>query len=268
MNSYKLGFSNDKFSHLWKSLVGVWSPNLGIVSTDLRDSSGRNNYGTGVGSPTWSVDRFGPVVVFDGASQYVNVGTMRDFGSRVNRGISIELWLKSSITNAVMVPCGMMKTSSGLTSVILRINSSITSSLLAGGVRFAITDLDGPTVLSGGANFNTGITNGRIHQLVVTIKPDINTIAIYVDGVSQAITYQLQNTPNNFENWTQPFFIGANNGFGTPTQYFNGQIGHISMWNRVLRNNEVQQLYAQPLSVFNRSNIIEYQNTSNFFHMF
>ncbi len=55
---------------LWNGIVGLWSSTLGNTGNRIHDVSGRHNQGTNNGA-TWMPSEFGPVLDFDGSTQFV-----------------------------------------------------------------------------------------------------------------------------------------------------------------------------------------------------
>ena len=54
-------------------LIGSWKFDEGVGDT-AADSSGNNNLGALVGSPTWVDGRLGKALSFDGVDDYVEIG--------------------------------------------------------------------------------------------------------------------------------------------------------------------------------------------------
>ena len=252
---------------LWNKLAGAWIPSLGCTGSRLFDLSGRNNHGTGVGGPTWTTNKLGPTMVFNGSSQYVNVGTLGNFGSLLGYGLTIECWIKSSVTNTNMCLFGTQKDSASKMSLSLRVNSGeYSGSVSAGGMRFVFTD-NFPRLLISYVSSNTGITNGNAHHLAVRVSPSSNTIEIYLDGNPLSVVNSYAQTPATFESYSQPLYFGAMNLYGTASQFFNGQISCARLWNRVLSPSQIRELYTDPLGMFRiRSDINNINN--NFLQMF
>ena len=87
------------------------------------------------------------------------------------------------------------------------------------------------------------------HNVVVTIDTPNNIMVLYVDGVSYNPIYNTSNNTivNNFNNLinsccNSSITIGRNNG-GTGGAAFNGKIDDIGIWNRVLTQQEITNLY-------------------------
>jgi hypothetical protein len=105
------------------------------------------------------------------------------------------------------------------TMIDIKLNSNEVEQLSIGNVAITIRD-DDAKYIGGATTQNTNITNGNRHYLVVTTKTDINTITVYVDGISYNIYYGFQQTPTNFKNAEYAIPLGARNNRGTIERFF------------------------------------------------
>lgn len=237
----------DRAHPLAKDLTGFWGMNEGCGSSII-DASGRENTGRLVGA-RFAANQRGSCLAFNGSSDYVDVGTLGHFGSSIGKGVTISAWLQSSVTTSVMAVCGTARTEAGTSAIVLRLNARHDATLFTGGIRLAIADAS-TRFLIAGVNTNTGVTNGKPHHVCATASPLTNTINTYVDGVSRPIVYAYQQSPIAFDNFTYALSLGAFHQAGTISQFFNGHLGHVAIFSRVLSASEVAQLYREPFCMF------------------
>ncbi len=253
--SYHSGFARSAAESdapdLWRSLWGAWVPMLGNTGQTLFDHAGRRFHGTCVNGPAWAVGQHGWMMEFNGSSQYVNLGTLGDFGSSQYRGVTLDAWLQTNYTagfQAVMRT--VHEVASGYRALSMVLNRRATGELDPGVIAIVSTDMNKYLTGSSQYGVNTGVCNGNIHHLAATVWPPANAIQVYLDGKSLPTTMALTQSPNNYVNYVYPLFLGAGNHAGTPAFYFNGKIGLARVWNRVLTLEEIRGLYADPLGMF------------------
>ena len=180
-------------------------------------------------------------VDFDGTDDYIDVGTMGNFGQEMDTNIStFSCWVKSSNTDSLMTVLGTFNdgTNTGLQIVL---NSNSNDVINAGYIKIFIRDEDN-TNLCGAVLSNTGITDGSWHNLVVIIDAANNVIKVYIDNVSKTLNYTFQETPNNMANFAYNLWIGSDNNRGASRNEFDGIINEIAIWNTELTMTEISIL--------------------------
>jgi len=225
--------------------VAHWpcSETAGVVAADV---FGVNN-ATLVDSPTLNVQP-GPInrgpggwVSLNGSSQYLNLGTLGTLGANLANGLTIECWLKSSVTNASMTVFGVVGAS--LKPFIkLAVNTDYNGLVAAGHIRVACFDLSGG-VIEESVLSDTGITNGAAHHLVATIYPSTKTTKIFADGVQATSSSAPFGTLTTWANFPVAPCWGCQNNNGTFQQFFNGQIAQAALYNYVLAADRVKAHY-------------------------
>src|SRR3989344_3708351 len=199
-------------------LVGSWHLD-DISGTNVTDSSSNGNNGVSSVSSNIVAGKFGNARSFNGSSQKVTIST----NIVLNPGTSnwtVATWVKTTATAKDIVSKG------GTTDYYrMRVDS-------AGKARFLIN--------FGGASAEaistTSINNGAWHYLV-GIRDASNSVKIYVDGELQGQgTCSCAGT--NLTNTNSLFFASR----GT-TDYFNGTIDEVKIYNRSLLSTEIQDLY-------------------------
>lgn len=90
------------------------------------------------------------------------------------------------------------------------------------------------------------------HHVVATYDTGSvsNTPSIYVDAVSQAITVNTTPIGTMLADDTN-FWIGNRN---DNLRNWDGRIAYLRLWNRILNQTEVQELYENPFRIYRRSN--------------
>jgi len=132
--------------------------------------------------------------------------------------LTFSAWIKSDVNNRLMNVFGFLNDGEN-TMIDIKLNSNEVEQLSIGNVAITIRD-DDAKYIGGATTQNTNITNGNRHYLVVTTKTDINTITVYVDGISYNIYYGFQQTPTNFKNAEYAIPLGARNNRGTIERFF------------------------------------------------
>ena len=173
--------------------------------------------------------------VFDGVNEYVSIphNEIIDF-ERTNQ-FSISFWIKRNntpVTNQVIIGKYSGVAVRGYLIWFYTANSDK--------IQFDL--------LNSGANRlsvygNTSITNtSKWYHIVTTYTGNSSPsgVKIYVDGVSETITTGTNTLTNTIKGTNIPFTI-ANNSDGA--FYINAFIDEVSIWNIVLSEEEVKQLY-------------------------
>ena len=238
------GVPIDRSHPLAQGLVGKWALAEG-GGKSLSDVSGNERTGYLSGC-AWEPSSRGKSLAFNGSSDYVNLGTLGNFGSKLAKGLTVETWVSTTAT-ALEDVIGTYA-GSNTDALVLRFNQFI-----SGGLVFLIFDhagnrVVGRTYTAGGADLG-GWNDGKFHHVVATLTMP-NTVAIYVDGVPQNVNYYAQDPLSSFVNYTYPLVIGALNNVGTMANWFAGKVTGVSIYDRPLRRDEVRLLYGQPYGMF------------------
>lgn len=92
---------------------------------------------------------------------------------------------------------------------------------------------------------NKIIEAGKFYHFAVIFCVDDKALKIYVNGNIQCIRYVIPKTSSDNLN----LLIGANYKNNKPSNFFNGNIQNIRIWNKALTTYEIQQwMYNQPIS--------------------
>ena len=188
-----------------------WSFDEGS-GTVAADSSGNSHNATLVNSPTWVSGKLGSALQLNGTNQYASFTSIP-----LSSDFTLSTWFKQTSG------CGMI------------IGNDQNAAILGyeqycGGFWLGS---DGGTMVSW-----PGVipSNGSWHNAILTANRTTNLAELWIDGVSQG-------TKNiSGFNWTSsnnaPQYIGKNY-----SKYFAGSIDDVRIYNRVLTNQEVSDLY-------------------------
>jgi hypothetical protein len=187
--------------------------------------------------------QIGGALDFDGDGDYVDVGTMGNFGSSIDN-VTISAWVKSNVTNAPMSVLGTVNIISGigLTQVRVTLNQNAGGDTQPGYISLFTRDED-LRRLSGSVNTNTGITDGNWHNVVVIFCKSSNTIAMYLDSLEKTITYYRRESPTNYGNFNRNLYIGACHVDIGMIYPFDGSIDDFRIYDTALTGTEVFMLY-------------------------
>ncbi len=240
-------------------LSALWKFDEGS-GTSAIDSSGNNNTGT-ISNGSYStnvvmiprtaagtrqlVRNFVSCLSFNGTTAYVDVGTYGNLGSTLSSPFSLSCWINTTqITQASIV--GTLNTG---TNTLFQVNINFRASDGTAVNQFLSVQYRNE---SNSKNIRAGNTNayqfnnGMWHHLVFTVEPVAQTSTLYVDGVSQAVTVAAGSAPfNGSANFEFPLTMGARNNRNTIDNFFTGRLDEIHLYNIVLFQAQVSQLYYQ-----------------------
>jgi hypothetical protein len=199
------------------SLVGWWKLDEGSGTTAV-DWSGHDNSGTFVGEPQWVAGQDGDALEFDG-DDWIDCGSTADLD--ITDAISIACWVN---------PAGL----SGDNAFAGR-NGAYAIKASSDHLRFTtpgILDHDG---------FNTILQTNTWQHVAVTFQPDQNNgLVFYLNGLeTERMTSSVLNSGSG------PFLIGNNQW----SQFYEGMIDDVRVYNKVLTADEIQQAMRGDTSV-------------------
>jgi hypothetical protein len=209
-------------SLLARDLVCYYPMNEGCGAR-LLDLSGKNNNGTfgaAAAAPLWTHGKFGPALTFDGGD-YIALGSQVTFSGP----FSISLWIYATAWDAVYRAC-IAYNGSGTYPKILQD---------VGAVNFyvrAVTSTDATVPLP---------SAGSWHHIVLTRDVANKCDLIINGGVANRLFADAAQAGNS--TWGKI-------GHCTGTQYWNGGIDNVGMWNRALSITEIAQLYRYSFAMF------------------
>jgi hypothetical protein len=199
--------------------IAAWWPG----DRSARDIIGGNN-GTLVGGVTFGPGVSGPAFSFNG-SNYVSVPTSPSLNPTSQ--VSLEAWVNPGSTNTSEAGIA------GTWDDVSGNNRTYFLWLLNGVPNFYVshTGTDYPSAVAA-----TPLQPGHWYHLVGTF--DGTNIRIYVNGSLAGTTF----SPGSIHTNSQPFYIGRTD-TGGATNFFNGQIDEVAVFNRALSPAEIQWIY-------------------------
>ena len=196
-------------------LVGWWPFN-----GNANDESGNGNHGT-VNGATLTSDRNSSnnaAYSFNGSTSYIAVLPSSSNSSVINE-ITISCWIYSNDGNAYSVS----KTNQSLGDYRIVVTSTNYAALLVNGVEYVFNNVSLPT--------------NQWYHLAVT-KSSSLTSTIYINGIplNNAYTniYPQRNPTTNIEFGRDPMGL---------TEFHDGKLDDIGIWNRALTSQEISNLY-------------------------
>jgi hypothetical protein len=248
INIWNRALTESEITELYNSGNGSQYISGDFYKPTTSDSLYLNN-GTAVGGLTYVPGKVGTAFNFNGTDAYVNMGDVMNVGLS---SWSYGMWF--NVNNISSTRILFSKTLSGENTG--RIRCSVTT---GGVIRFAFAptntastdDIDIQTT-------NTISLNTWYH--VVFVLDRTNNMKIYLNGVLQSVTVSvaannlIPYSGVNFNN-INPFRIGSATGADntSPTGLFSGQIDAFNVWDRVLTQSEITELY-------NSGNGVQYSN--------
>ncbi len=177
------------------------------------DKSGTGINGTLEGGAKWTSGKFGSAIYFDGVDDRVNMGDVTTFDSQT--GLSVSLWTKiSTLATARRL---VSKWTAAQSTFMISLDDTNSDELI-----MAVSDGTHYDVFS---TTNADLVANRWYHIEMTWTD--TTRAIYVNGVSMALTTTLNQAITGTNNSTEPLQIG-DSGETTP---FNGFIDEVKIYN-------------------------------------
>ena len=199
-------------------LVGSWHFGEGS-GTSTADSSGNNNAGT-VSGASWTSGKYGSAMQFDGVNDYVDAGNASSLNTAK---ITISAWIKPNTDGTYLSITGR-GTGNAQVDQNHHLFSRSDTNKLAFYARDAVWIYSDGTVASGSWSH-------------VAVTYDGTNVIFYINGQASGIrpaSYSsLVSVTNNLR-------IGRQ---GDSTNYFNGTIDEVQIYNRALSASEISALY-------------------------
>ena len=209
-------------------LVGCWLFNEG-GGEKVFDLSGNNNVGTLEADAHWVPGEHGSALSFDGDGDFVNCGTSLSLG--VTTGLTLLMYLKPANLDDTIFPCARGFNYADKLGMCMQ-NSATTDNYLL----WLGSGTDRQSLYTDAYSIKTDW-----QQVVYTW--DGTTIRAYIDGVKQLGTTAFSG-PIVYDNTLMMIGKGY---FGA---YFNGEIGHVMIWDHGLSEADVIHLHREPFCMF------------------
>jgi hypothetical protein len=231
-------------SNLQNGLVGYW-PFCG----NANDESGNGNNGT-VNGATLTEDRFGVADAaydFDGVDDLIDIGNASSINS-ISLDFSISYWinLNSPSTNSMVIA----SFASGLGGAGWRFHSAIRGDSVDS--RFMRSD-----IINWEINTTPQSSIVQNQWLNIVVVRNDNIFQTYINN-DLASTKQVSGIEINSPTVEALTKIGVN--WPSSTEYLNGMVDDIGIWNRALTPEEVQQLYTLNACTFTIYDTVTIEN--------
>jgi prepilin-type N-terminal cleavage/methylation domain-containing protein len=238
-----LQFSKHLENVLGANLVGRWILDEG-TGTVAKDSSGWNNNGALVNTPTWrcanddsndTPSGEGCSLNFNGSNQYVNVGNNTSLDPKTG-SYTVSVWIKTTLEQSP----------SSSAEIVWRYHPGwLLREESTGRIRFFLYDGTRDSSILSTQSFN----DGKWHHLVAIRNKNTNKIELYVDAAPAALA--VADTTIDLTS-SQNFYIARYfNG-----QYFNGLIDEVVVYNTALTATQIQSQYRVGLDGLLAKNLI------------
>ena len=217
-----------RYPWCWDGIVGLWLPYVGIQGSRLFDWSGHHNHGTLTNmdpATDWVTSRYGYTLDFDGTNDYVDVPSAAGLDG------SGTIFVRFMTRNA-----------------------ATTQEIYRDEVQAGNDELLHIRVTGGDINFRgydnaayqftltCGISSDTWYAVVGTFKA--NDARLYLNAQERA-----SDTSVNMQAFPNHDYLDIGRHGRDNKDFFNGIIGQVAIWNRVLSAQEVALLYANPYAL-------------------
>jgi hypothetical protein len=249
-------FSFDVFSQQANSTVldmRLAADNYDSATKTFTDRSGNNNDGVSANSAVFETGRYGSVdgaMSFDGSSDYVQINSSDAFTTGADGSFTFSAWVKSSdySTKQIIISRANPCSNEGAFTIFIvnnRVYLSFYSNLEPGEVAHYST--------------NTVLENGNFYNIVWTKTWGQLGAKLYINGVSVDVSGDSTKQGTTYNN---NIFIGAQDRTpgmcnGGPSGFFNGVIENLKVYNYILTDQEVQDIYESEKVNFSASSLQE-----------
>ena len=214
------------------ALVGYWKFDEGAGSV-AADSSGSGHTMTLANGPAWVTGKIGGALSANGVNQYGSVPSIDLSGTNA---VTLTLWTNRTYSTAsphVLVEASTNYNNSATGFMLLPDDN------LCSGMEVAVHGNAGYSV-----NCYSQPTSGVWHHLAAVFdksQAGANQTALYIDGVLQTPTRNLNTSTNTNNFGNNPIYLFSRAG----TQYFTGaMVDDLRLYNRALSAAEIQQIAA------------------------
>ncbi|OGZ43466.1 MAG: hypothetical protein A3C84_01945 [Candidatus Ryanbacteria bacterium RIFCSPHIGHO2_02_FULL_48_12] len=218
MGGSKLQTSRKGGSSLDQGLVGYWSFDAGDMAKNTAyDRSGQNNTGTLTNGPKRVVGKLGQALNFDGVNDALNTDSTITFTSS---DFSVSMWIYPRNLAGGDEMVGMSTGISGkdwIAPDLTKVRSKFFGHLNAN------------------VTTNPSFVNNEWQHFVLTRTTANTTITVYRNGI---------NVGSASEGGVNAFHINSIGGASIDSDYWQGQIDDVRIYNRALSPDEIKRLYS------------------------
>lgn len=203
------------------ALARVWG------KVDFFDSYGEGNHGSLVNNPSRVAGIFGQALEFDGAVNYASIPDSASLDFSSWSGATVALWVKPERLNHSedQTLYGQWANSKNQRSfqLILKPNN-----------RFQCRTNDSDGI----ADSTSLAAQGGWTHVVAVWTP--GGLTLYINGVAEAIDSNVQST---LDSSSRSHTLGVRDKRGSLSQYFQGALDELYIYNRALSDAEIQELF-------------------------
>lgn len=215
----------------------AYSSNVALYQLDGNTNDTAGSHNSTASNVTYSTGKFGQCAVFNGSSQYITTGVDSSDISMTNT--SFSCWVNFTATSGtIMDNGGATSTGRGL---ILETGSGYIVWQQANG-----TSGQSTAITSASNSYN----DGNWHHVVGTIDSN-RVMKLYIDGNVES------STPTANSSASSPLYtleIGRRASLNS--QYFNGSIDQVRIYDKSLSSDEVSILYNETTSTASNTNVL------------
>jgi len=205
-----------------------------LFNGNANDASGNGKNGNPVNGPTYGTDRYNrsnSALQLNGTNQYVSLPS----SISITNEISISFWMKTNLSDSGFWPWGTFVIDRDLCGF----QRDWSVGLGTGGkLQFNTGKVGTDYVLTSTTNVNDDNWNH-----IVVVRDTTNQIKrIYINGqLNTSVSFDKQAFANNSIN----IYVGASVCVTSTHHYYKGLIDDLRLYNRVLTEAEIQQLYNE-----------------------
>lgn len=193
----------------------------------------------------WVSGQYGRALDFDGSNDYATTNLTNTGGAY----FSAFCWWRRTAAASAVQAIGQYTTGTNKRAwTILSANTNWIPLDRPTGKEFGVTISSNGTIDNGQhkAGFvRRDISDGLWYHIGFTFTP--NQLEMFINGVSQAITYQQNDAISSiFKTTDSNVAIGALNANTTPAGFFNGQLDDLRVYDRALSYAEIRLLSSEP----------------------
>ncbi len=251
-------------------LVGLWSfngPDTTTTSTAsgvaVLDRSGQSNDGSLQNGTVFNPGLIGQSVRFDGADDYIDVGSGASFHN-FSQPATVSAWVKTSGDTCQTI-WSFNDGSADQDNILAIFIGNACTGLLTNELVTAsrISDANTTYILGYTTATRTELVDNQWHHVALTF--DGSAVAIYIDGSSRTVTVGAGLNNGSYGGLTTvtELSIGARDS-GNPGAFFNGALDELRIYNRALSAAEIAVLYRAGAPEFrSKTNVSQNSRLNN-----
>lgn len=218
-----------------EDIVGDWHFDENGGSTAY-DNSGYGNNGTIYGA-SWSDGKYNPALSFDGVDDYVQIPN--DPSLQINKAITLSVWIKTPSSWNMQYPTPLSKAQLFGTPPNHDWDGEYWIAIRSSDKRFTFTFAPaGGSAIDHWSSSTLAFTTW--YHIVATFDDNANKVRLYLNGVLDK-----EFTENATPGITNlPVKIGHG---GYSNNYFKGIVDEVRIYNRVLSDAEISEIYQKGL---------------------